>query len=231
MKKSKLMLAVAALTGLMSWATSHGALTLYFKDETSTVTPIADNSILDDDDTVGVISYSYFSSAGTLTVTLASSNATTGAALNQPATLQQTSLQFNGAGGSGSVSFEIAAADDSFTFPGAIGTPMRLNSRLTGTFTSAIGASVAFQSGATPDTVVTPFLSYTAAADGQFDFVNDVVFNRSATPYTVANDMIFTIPVRGSATLTGVTTVYIPEPSSMISLLGLPALAIRRRAR
>lgn len=238
--KKLVVLAASSVVGLVAGSQrSEAAFFLNFKYENLPTQVITDNSPTDRNPSTGTIQFTYRTDAFQIDAIVASSNSSIGpTAANNPATLQQVNLVFKGSKDLGTKTFTVELIDDAFTFPGGENSALTLSSRLTGSVTNGVGATANFVSTASPDLVTTDplvFTSFTVNEDA-FSLYNDVPFNRTATPYTLSNKLVFTIPTRASALFTGVSTVadnsqIIPEANSL-ALLGFGGLFVaRRRAR
>jgi hypothetical protein len=240
-------LAFAAMAALVIAAPAHAAFTLSVQDDGAAAIPIADNSPLDTNPTVGVIDVNTSALNVLLThftfVNLgAGSNSTIGTpGSDDQATLGATGFVSRNAG-SASATLTIVTTDTGYLFPD--GNPKTMTTSASDTFrNSPPGTSRTFQS-LFNGTILSPLLSFTSPVGvGPFSTSNpgvDTPLGTQPTPFDLSNTTVLTLGPNPSSTsissdqFTGATTITgataIPEPSTLaLMLLGIPVLAVARR--
>jgi hypothetical protein len=192
--------------------------------------------------TAGSSTISYSAAYGDYTTDIVAgfSNSGTPGSIGQ---LQLESLDVKDTTGA-ATGLTITFSDNGFTFPGAVGSLLLVQSALGGTLTnSAAGNSVTFQTTATPGAgaaAVTPLQTYTSPgsplAPLPFDMpTTSATFVQSGS-YTLGEVLTFSLSGAGSAAnLSGSSTVTaaVPEPASLAaaSLAGIALLGRRSRKR
>ena len=162
------------------------------------------------------------------------------AAPSSVAQLQIQSLDVKNTTGTQAV-LTITLSDNSFTFPGTVGSALQVSSSVGGTLTgTSSSAFVTFQTTATPSTggaAVLPTQTFTSPGSlTPVSFSAPTVlgsFTQTGT-YTLQDTLRFGLTnVGATANLSGTSSVSVPEPAtlSIAGVAGLALFARRRRAR
>jgi MYXO-CTERM domain-containing protein len=211
---------------LAAGAAAHAGLTVDFSINGVPQPTVFDNVGIDQSGLPGVIVFQHVSGLGQINLVVSQSNAPGAPDL---AILEINSLSINSFSPF-PLTVSFLTRDDTFVHPGSIGEALDLTSRISGTFTQAIGATLSFTSSASANPVTTAALTRNVVQQiDVFALSNTAVFNRTSTPYTLSNLLSITVPTGGQANLSGTTTV-VPEPAALgLIAAGLPLLARRRR--
>ena len=231
----KVLAAAAMAVGMLgAAAASQAALIL---DINNGATVVNDNGAGDSDPAVGRISNTTSPAGYSVVINLATSNS--------PGTASAGLLQINSLdvqNGANPANLNIRISDTDYTAPGGAGSPMLLQSSLTGSFVQAgLGDSVSFQSFTDPanaqpaSAIASPLLTFTKSlplVTEPFSGTNLTNWVRGAGAYSLASDIDLTLSANGQLQLTGTTNVtVVPEPATLgFFAAGALGLIARRRA-
>jgi hypothetical protein len=223
----------AAAVGVAAIALPAQAALVVTLNGTTTIT---DNGAGDTDGTSGQIIANTNVTGFGVAITVAKSNSPGAAGLGL---LEISSLDVRN-NNAGNATLTINVSDNNYTAPaGLAGSPMRLESTMSGNFTSAaIGNTISFQSFADPangqPTAANPSPSQTftkinaALTSEPFAGTVSSAWTRGAGAYSLTSVTTISLAANAQAQTSGATSA-VPEPTALALLLAAAPLAARRR--